>query len=239
MKYTIILSAIALVVLAVPTLAGPAKISVVDGPGGPNGGVFKVTVIEGPLWYNGDSGLVSLPVGTQFQTFCLERQELIGLYPPHNQYWVDVRDAAYEGGVPGGHDDLDVRTAILYNHWRGLASPTATTNNQYQLATWYLEDEVTWNGSKWVNTADSTVVLNDVYQGFGDSTALDTFIANTVGNSSGFGDVRVMTLWQDYNPLTGVFSGNHQDLLVAPVPAAVLLGMLGLTAAGVKLRRFV
>jgi hypothetical protein len=238
MKYTVILSAIALVVLAVPTLGAPAKVGVEDGLGGPNGGVFTITVVQGPLSYTGDSGLVSIPVGSQFETFCIERKEY---FTPGHEYWADVRPAAYEGGVPGGSDPLDERTAILYNTWRGLAGHTASINNQYQLAMWYQEGEVVWDSGlgKWVDAAVPQIELNSVYQGFGDSTALDTFITTTVGGSSGFGDVRVMTLWESYDPLTGDFSGNHQDLLVAPVPAAVLLGMLGLTAAGVKLRRFV
>jgi hypothetical protein len=47
-------------------------------------------------------------------------------------------------------------------------------------------------------------------------------------------DIMVMNLWND-----AAHTSNAQDLLVrVPVPGAILLGMLGLGAAGVKLRKF-
>ena len=232
MKYTVILSMIALVVLAVPTLGDPAKVRVADTPGRQgDGGPFSITVIQGPLSYVGDNSTVTIPVGGQFLSFCIERHEPISL---PGDYWVEINTGAVAGGVGGDPDPLDTRTAALYRQWR--AGPLAS-NPVYQLAMWSLEQEAVFDGgvdNRWEDTASGNA-LRPAYQ-VGEAPV--TNLIATVGNPPDLGNVRVMTLWRNWTLADG-FYGYAQDQLVVPVPAAVLLGMFGLTAAGLKLRKFV
>jgi hypothetical protein len=232
MKYTIVLSMIALVVLAAPTLGAPAKITVSDTPGRQgDGGPFAVTVIQGSLTWLGDDGVTTIQGPSQFETFCVERSESLSF---GSEYYVDIQKYADRGGV-GGTTPLEYKTAALYRQW--LDGPlSGYADSTYQLAMWSLEQEAVFNGglNKWVDAATGNP-LASVYQ-VGQTVVTD--LIDSVGNPSDLGNVRVMTLWTSWS-LTGGFSGYAQDLLVVPVPAAVLLGMLGLTAAGLKLRRFV
>jgi hypothetical protein len=236
MKYTIVLSMIALVVLAAPTLGAPAKITVSDTPGRQgDGGPFAVTVIQGSLTWLGDDGVTTIQGPSQFETFCLERSESLSF---GSEYYVDIQTYADRGGVGGPYDYLDPKTAALYRQW--LDGPlSGYADSTYQLAMWKLEEEAafrgTWgSGGDWYDTGTLKTLVS-AYQV--DPTLVDSLIAS-VGNPSDLGNVRVMTLWKSWSEAGG-FSGAVQDLLVVPVPAAVLLGMLGLTAAGLKLRRFV
>jgi hypothetical protein len=102
---------------------------------------------------------------------------------------------------------------------------------------WSLEQEAVFDGgvdNRWEDTASGNA-LKPAYQV---GLAPVTTLIGTVGNPSDLGNVRVMTLWTNWTLANG-FSGYAQDQLVVPVPAAVLLGMFGLTAAGLKLRKFV
>jgi hypothetical protein len=231
MKYTIVLSMIALVVAAAPTLGAPAKVTVSDTLGRQgDGGPFAITVIQGSLTWLGDDGVTTIQGPSQFETFCIERHEGITL---PGDYWVQINKGAVAGGEGGSPDLLDVKTAALYRQW--LAGPTAS-DSLYQLAMWSLEQEAVFDSEQklWEDTATGSE-LDGVYQVGED---LVTHLIDTVGNPSDLGNVRVMTLWTSWAE-TGGFSGWAQDQIVVPAPAAVLLGLFGLTAAGLKLRRFV
>ncbi len=232
MKYTIVLSMIALVVLAAPTLGAPARVTVSDTPGRQgDGGPFAITVIQGSLTWLGDDGVTTIQGPSQFESFCIERHEGVAL---PGDYWVQINKGAVAGGVGGSPDPLDVKTAALYRQW--LAGPTAS-DSLYQLAMWSLEQEAVFDSgldNRWED-APTGNKLAGVYQ-VGEDPVTD--LIDSVGNPSSLGNVRVMTLWTSWTE-TGGFSGYAQDQLVVPIPAAVLLGMLGLTAAGLKLRRFV
>jgi hypothetical protein len=237
MKYTIVLSMIALVVLAAPTLGAPARVTVSDTPGRQgDGGPFAITVIQGSLTWLGDDGVTTIQGPSQFETFCIERRESVAL---PGDYWVQINLGAIRGGDPSEFDPLEKETAALYRQW--LAGPLiGYSDSTYQLAMWSLENEAVFDtgDDQWEDAAGNA--LAGVYQVGQDAV---TDLIDTVGNPSDLGNVRVMTLWTSWteDPAggPGTFSGWAQDQLVVPVPAAVLLGMLGLTAAGLKLRRFV
>ena len=164
-----------------------------------------------------------------FQTFCIERDEY-SYYGETMDVWVSLDNV--DGTVPGSHawgggintnagDDLDPRTAYLYDQFaRGVLSSydyTGVSRNvsagELQEAIWFIEEEIaTKNGQAdiWITEAQ-------------DAIAAETW--------SGIGDVRVLQ-----NANSKEF---RQDFLYrVPVPGAVLLGMLGLSVAGIKLRKF-
>jgi len=209
------------------------------------GGEFTVysTGGDGLLLGNGayaetTRGIVS---GESFQTFCVEWNEHIYWNQSLN-IWVsesattspDVYGSgshAWQGGVPDVGDDLDPKTAYLYHQFaKGVLSNytyapntgRATSAGQLQLALWAIEGEY---GNPGTLTGQALTWYNEALE------------ATTLGNDNaitwaGIGDVRVL---QGY-----VGNDFRQDqLYVVPLPAAVLLGMLGLAAAGLKLRKFV
>jgi len=167
-----------------------------------------------------------------FQTFCVETDEYVYGGEAMQVY---VSYSNVDGTQPGSHawgggantnsgDDLDPRTAYLYtkfvqgklssyNYTPGT-SARATSAAELQKVIWYIENEigsVTGQALTWFNEANTAV--------------------NT-GVWSGLGYVRVL---QNAN-----VKNYRQDFLyLVPVPGAVLLGMLGLGAAGIRLRRFV
>ena len=150
----------------------------------------------------------------QFSSFCLERNEYF--YPGQTYQVTSITTGAINGGISGGNpDQLDTRTAFLFNKWStGQFAHTAANANALQLAIWALEGE--WS------TALS-------------GTALDYYKMSeaAIGSGSLYG-VMVMNLW---GPIPGGV-GNAQDMLIqTPVPAAVWLlgsGLLGL----IGIRRF-
>ena len=232
-KLLIISIAISLCLSAAPAMAGPTplttKIKVTDGPGSGGGGAFWAEVVQGSISYPG----VYIPTGGKFLTFCIENNEFLSL---GSEYWINIDTQAVLGGsgspYPGSHDPLDPETAALYRQYLGLSHPTtAATANEYQLAIWKQEMEAVWDAgeSRWEDGAGGA--LNSPYQLISVAT-INALIAS-VGSPSGIGPVRVMTLWGDEN-----MTLFKQDLLVVPVPAAVLLGILGLGVAGIKLRKY-
>ncbi len=153
-----------------------------------------------------------------FQTFCIEYSER---FSPGVTYNVTFGDNAMYGGVPGTGDPISLGTAWLYHEFQGQTleeyawdNPGRTTDaGILQQTIWYLEGE----GSK----PDDTKFLAMVEAQFTDPFA----------DNLGTIPVKVMSLW-------GLDGSVAQDMLVCvPVPGAVLLGFLGLSAAGLKLRK--
>ena len=166
-------------------------------------------------------------IGTtgSFQSFCIEQTEHVTI--PGNYYFT-LDTCAVQGGAGGGSPDpLGYATAWLYTQFAtgvlsgyNYGAERTTSAAALQNAIWYLEDEiapVSGQANTWVIAANAAVSSGDW--------------GNTIG------DVRILNLYK-YDS-----EGNKVDcqsqLYLVPVPGAVLLGMLGLGAAGMKLRRAV
>ena len=222
-------------IVGAPVVADMARVEMTQGPGVGNGGAFNAEVISGAISYDS----VYLGPGSKFPTFCVE---LVEYFSPGTTYYADSRTSAYQGGAGGpSPDPLDPVTAALYRQYLGLNTLDEDTGSEYQLAIWKVEQEIEWDNNRWEKYNSNTPIHSAYQQTKFNNTVIDSLIGG-VGTPTDIGNVRVMTLWDtySYNPVTGVetFSGNHQDQLVVPVPGAVLLGILGLGAAGMKLRKY-
>jgi len=196
---------------AAPALAD-MRILLQDGTyGNTGGGEFLITVLDDPI------GIY--PKAGQFVTFCLETNEYVSY---NTQYNVTISTGALQGGSGGSGgwnpDPLLPQSAYLYSLWiDNLIGHSDGNADDLQKAIWFFEGENLGVNNYLVNQADLAVAP-------GGSWNADW--GNTIGN------IRVMNLWN----LDGSYA---QDQFVrVPVPGAVLLGMLGLSAAGLKLRRF-
>lgn len=176
-----------------------------------NGGEFLIRVLEDPVGIYAEDG--------QFTTFCIETNEYV--YNNTN-YYVTIDSVARRGGSGGPKPDpLSPQSAYLYSSWLDNTISHSDTNaNALQRAIWYFEQESGGQNNSLVTQANSAVASGGSWY-------------NKWGADS-IGDIRVMNLWTCVN-----HTGYAQDQLVrVPVPGAILLGLLGLTAAGVKLRKF-
>jgi len=151
--------------------------------------------------------------GVRFETFCVEKN--VDVYVPGTYTAVINTDAVYgDGGGDGSSDPLDFRTAYLYDQWLtgGLAKSNIMARD-IQWAIWEIEGEWTMGSESVFDGAKSLIAQ-----------------AGDAGWTS-YHDYRVLNLWSGATDM--------QDVLVKiPVPAAVMLGVLGLCAAGIKLRKF-
>ena len=181
-----------------------------------------------------------------FQTFCVEYSE--GVVNPMNVH-VSTEAAglepgnfgagshSYEGGVPGSPvsigDDIDARTVYLYTQFATGALAASATPYDYnpagsrasdagrlQKAIWAIEGEYTLGGTDvkataWVTEANAAILPGGAWYGMG------------------IGGVRVLQM----NSIGGNALAQDQ-LYYVPVPGAVLLGILGLSVAGIKLRKY-
>jgi hypothetical protein len=177
------------------------------------------------------SGLDNRP--ESLQTFCLELDE--HTYNPvnirvstQNAALDDFGSHAYGGGVnTNDGDDLDPVTAYLYTQFaQGTLSnydytPGAGRSNSaglLQQTIWYIEDEYTnytpaGQVASWISEAEAAIEGK---------------------NWTGIGDVRVLQMCK----ADGVNKQDFLYLMPVPVPAAALLALLGMSVAGIKLRKF-
>ena len=252
-KLLIISIAITLCLSAVPAMAdlntGVSVVDRVTGYFGGGGGEFSISsaTLDTSAYIGTTSGIGltnyvssgapghpgNTTMTTSFQTFCVEMDESISPLPHMiEETWVSwdgTNSYAVHGGVDPSPDPdpLDPKTAYLYTQFAtgALASSTYATYDynpavnrasdavQLQYAIWYIEQEITslTSGSKaekWYNEA-------------------------VAAGWTGIGQARVLNLY-DYGSLEP-----RQDMLyLVPVPAAVLLGILGLSVAGIKLRKY-
>ncbi len=178
------------------------------------------------------SGSTGVP---SFQTFCLEKGEYISSPMDIVVSTTSINELTGAVGSPGSGshaiwggktygDNLDPLTAYLYTEFAtGVLSNydygagRATSAGQLQKAIWYLEGEITSLTS---------------------GSQADTWV--TEAQNSGWTsirDVRILNTWAVGH--IGDPSYRKQDqLYITPIPASLILGLLGLGVVGVKLRKY-
>jgi hypothetical protein len=161
-----------------------------------------------------------------FQTFCIERNEYIS---NGVTYDIDIGLAAVKGGVGGPKPDpISVGTAYLYQQfatgqladYKYTPGPDRSTSaGLLQNAIWALEQELD------APSAGDNAFWDLVVGEFG--------VAGAMADASAGWGVRAMNLHACVTPTY------QSQLVLVPVPAAALLGFIGLGYAGMKLRKMV
>lgn len=173
-----------------------------------SGGEFKATPQSG---FAGLTGLAADLSSSSFQTFCLEAGENVGLGQFYN---VVINTGAVNGGVPGGFDPLDERTAFLYTKFRnGSLSLYDYDGNRdgsagaLQKAIWFIEGESGGQNNAYVALANAAVAVGGEWYGMG------------------IGDVRVLNLTKSNGDRA------QDQLTIIPAPGTALLAIGGLLVA--------
>lgn len=218
MKRLVLMSCL-ICIIAAPAFATPTvTITRQDGFFSGNGGEFTIEVKSGSIPGN--------PVGTYFQSFCIERREYIGI---GETYDVMVSTEAIAGGGnkgpngPLGGDPISPMTAWLYTQFRSGSLAGYNTNgnsHEYsawalQKAIWFIEDE-----SKWLPSGLATTFY----------TAAQTCGWTDIGN------VRVLNMYTQGHVNDKDYFKQDQLVLI-PAPGAIFLGGIGVVLVGWLRRR--
>ena len=200
----LILTCLVAAAMAAPSAFAVSTVTLSDGPGNTGGGEFNATTSA-----NGN-----------FVTFCLEYSEHIQMGV---QYYYQLSTA-----TTANNDPISLATAWLYNQFLNgtLAGYDYTPDigsevghrhsaNALQRAIWFLEDETGGNGY-----GNSAYVL---------AALLATGVDGKTTAANGAYGVKVMNMWQNYDPITGVYSGAKQDQIIRVPDGGTTLALLGMS----------
>ena len=183
---------------------------------------------SGPLGGGGEIAVVNQTNGFRFESFCLEREEIIlqGSKNPYVVYDLSPFAMSGGGGAVDGRDELSGGTKWLYyNYWTGVLATEYGYNGvgskkgqgALQLAIWYLEGETDGlvekdgGGKKW----DGRYFYDLAMQHEKDGAFLPVY---------------AMNIWGPYRQ--GAEMGEGQSMLVVtPEPWTLMLlgaGLVGL-----------
>jgi hypothetical protein len=181
---------------------------------------FGVTLVSGQLKGSIYTNTAPPEIANLFRTFCVESTVY---FSPGTTYWASIDPVAYSGGVGPAGDAISDVTEYIYDQYL-LTKPTdAATLTAMRDAIWWAEGE---GGSK------NAIAKAALYALYGDED-----YSGTLGLA---GHTYALNLWTIVEQDGKYIATDVQShLITTPVPAAVLLGMLGLGAAGMRLRRFV
>jgi len=188
------------------------------------GGEFQALQVDGDVGLLSGAASGFQPTNS-FQTFCIEIQETLQFGVAYN---AKVSTAARNGsyGSSGGSDELDPRTAFLYQSFRegtlagyrynGTAAQRKADADALQRAIWYIEEPGAAQGQN------------------------NAFVA--LANAAGWTDIgRVRVLNLNVRNADGSDGGNGQDqlTLIVPTPTAAGAGLAGLMClvGGTHVRR--
>ncbi len=197
-----------------------------------NGGPFSVALAPAGQLIPGLSQGTLAPVATPFMTFCVE--DSIDFYTGVT-YGASIDDVAAQGGKSGdplATNALTPGAAWIYYQYR-QDNLSMYSDQQISQAIWY-----EMGLSTTVNPTDSSDV------------AADNAVAQLAdaAHPTGTGGVEVLNLWalQKVGDTWIATDAQSQLILVSdlppsvevPAPAAILLGLIGLSALGVYMRRY-
>ena len=183
---------------------------------------------SGPLGGGGEIEVVNRANGFVFQSFCLERHEIIiqGSDNPYLVYDLSGFAMSGGGGAVDGKDELSGATKWLYyNYWTGALAKEygydgvgrKTGQGALQLAIWYLEGET------------NKLQENDGEKNWDGRNFYDLAMKHSKEGESM--PVVAMNILGPYNAEAKVGEGQSMLVVVTPEPSTILLlgtGLIGL-----------
>ena len=158
------------------------------------------------------------------EAFCIDTWDFApGSFLKYNI--ISLNDAPDAAAGPMGDVKASHLAQLLNAHWNGPL--TNTEASALQIAIWEVVNEYTMLNSSYVYNVSS----GNFWVG-GDSSVI-TEATNMLGS------ITTGSPFNNYIALSYPTTGTGQDYVVkTPVPTSVILGLLGLTVVGIKLRKY-